>query len=227
MFIGHLGIGLALKKLDSKINLLWFFASVLFLDILLWILVLLKIEHANIPDNYAELRYLTFYFPYSHGLLASLIWTALAYYLVKFVTRKDKISIVLAIGVFSHFILDFIVHPPELPLLGEHSHKLGLGLWNNIYLALALELIILIIGFAFYFKSTERKSFGGKYGMLIFMTILTIFAFAGQLFGPKPETEKQVATSSLISILLILILGFWLDRERKAINECKTDSNKN
>lgn len=227
MFIGHLGVGLALKKLDSKINLLWFFASVLFSDILLWILVLLEIEHANIPYNYRELHYLTFYFPYSHGLFASLIWTALAYYLVKFVTRKDRTAIVLAIGVFSHFILDFIVHPPELPLLGEHSQKLGLGLWNNIYLALALELIILIVGLMFYFKSTEGKSFGGKYGMLIFMTILTFFAFAGQLFGPKPETENQVALSSLISIFLILILAFWLDRERKAINESKTDSNNN
>ena len=219
MFIGHLGTGLALKKLDNKTNLFEIFVSVLFLDILLWILVLLGIERTYIPDNYAELHYFTFHFPYSHGLLASLIWTALTYFLVKLSTKNDRTAIVLAIGVFSHFILDFIVHPQELPLVGDHSQMLGLGLWNHIYLELTLELIILIIGFVFYFKSTEGKSFGGKYGMIIFMTILTIFAFAGQLFGPKPETENQVALSSLISIFLILILAFWLDRKRTAIKE--------
>lgn len=227
MFTGHLGIGLVLKKLDGKTNLLWIFSSVLFLDIMLWILVLLGIEHTNVPENYAELHYMTFYFPYSHGLLASLIWTALTYFVVKLTTKEDRTAIVLAIGVFSHFILDCVVHPPELPLLGEHSQKLGLGLWNNIYLALALELIMLIIGFVFYFKSTEGKSFGGKYGMVVFMTILTLFVFAGQLFGPRPETENRVAISSLISILLILIVAFWLDRKRKAVNKCQTTANKN
>ncbi len=44
--------------------------------------------------------------------------------------------------VVSHFILDGLVHVAGLPILGESSPKLGLGLWRNMPVELALETLL-------------------------------------------------------------------------------------
>lgn len=214
MFIGHLGAGLALKKLDTKINLFWLFTSVMFLDLLLWILVMLGIEKIHVPANYTDLHYLTFTFPYSHSLLASFIWAILAYLFVVVITKKKKIAIVLALGLFSHFILDYLVHPKELQLIGDSSKMIGLGLWNNMPLALFAELMLLIIGLIFYFGATKPKEKIGKYAIVIFMSIITIVAFAGQLFSPSPKSADKLAIGSIITIAIVNIISFWIDKKR-------------
>jgi len=214
MFIGHLGIGLGLKTFDNKTNLAIFFAAVLFLDILLWLFVLTGIEEIFIPTDYLDLHYLHFNFPYSHGLVASLIWTTAGFTVVYFLFGRKKTSIVLAFGILSHFVLDLIVHPPQIPLIGQSSVLIGFGLWDNIYLALSLELVILLIGFTLYYKSTSGSSLTGKIGMPVFLFFLTALLFLGQLNSPKPEFPNQVAASSLISIFIILLMVFWLDKKR-------------
>ena len=77
MFVGHLGVGLGLKKVEPEVNLGLLFFATLLLDFLLGIFVLMGIEQVHVPADYASLHYLMFTFPYSHGLLASLIWAAL------------------------------------------------------------------------------------------------------------------------------------------------------
>ena len=79
MFAGHLAAGLVLKKMERRINLGWLFFAALFHDFLLGILILLGLEKIHIPANFAQTHYLTFTFPYSHGLTASIIWSALAF----------------------------------------------------------------------------------------------------------------------------------------------------
>jgi hypothetical protein len=36
----------------------------------------------------------------------------------------------MALGVLSHFILDFIVHTTDMPITFDDSILIGLGLWN-------------------------------------------------------------------------------------------------
>jgi len=47
--------------------------------------------------------------------------------------------------VFSHWLLDALVHRPEMPLLGSSSRMAGLGLWNHMPVALAMEAVIALI----------------------------------------------------------------------------------
>jgi hypothetical protein len=42
-------------------------------------------------------------------------------------------------AVLSHWVLDLMVHVPELPLGGETAAKVGLGLWNVMPPSLMLE----------------------------------------------------------------------------------------
>ena len=43
------------------------------------------------------------------------------------------------IGVVSHWLLDLIVHRPDLPLYA-HSRVFGLGLWNHRVATIVIEL---------------------------------------------------------------------------------------
>ena len=149
MGVGHLAGALILKRTEPKINLAWLFFAVLLSDFLLGVFYWMGLEHAYAPSDFVHLHYLRFSFPYSHGLVASLLWSGLAFLLAKYFWpggNSTWVGIVLGIAVFSHFILDFIVHVPELPILGRDSRKLGLGLWNHMSVALALELILVVLG---------------------------------------------------------------------------------
>jgi hypothetical protein len=218
MFIGHLGAGLALKKINPRVNLGWIFLAVMFPDILLWILVLTGKEQVFVPANYDNLHYLTFNFPYSHGLVASLGWAVFFFFLIQVISGKTKVAWMIFIAIFSHFILDFIVHIPELPVLGEDSQKLGLGLWNNMPVALIIEILLLLGGFMIYASITRTVSLIGKLGMPLFLVLITLLAVFGQMMSPAPTNMKQVAFASLATIIIISLLGGWLDTKRPTEN---------
>ena len=74
MFAGHLATGLVLKKMERRINLGWLFFAALAYDSLLVIFTLLGLEQIH-TEGYAQTHYLTFTFPYSHGLAASVVWS--------------------------------------------------------------------------------------------------------------------------------------------------------
>ena len=88
MLAGHLAVALALKPAEKRLNLGILFFAALFADFLLGILVLVGIEQVHIPANFGNVHYLTFTFPYSHGLLASIIWSLIAFGIVKLSLNK-------------------------------------------------------------------------------------------------------------------------------------------
>lgn len=214
MFIGHLGAGLALKKFDQKTNLAWYFVSVLLPDLLLWIFILLGIEKVIVPPEFYKLHYLKFFFPYSHSLIGTIAWSLLTYVIAEILTKRRKSAVLLALGVFSHYIFDLIVHTPDLTIAGENSLTVGLGLWNHIYLAISIEIIIFLIGLVLYIDSTKSISMTGKYGIYILAALLIAAAFVSQVLSPRPEYGNEVAGSALLSVVLVILTAYWLDRKR-------------
>ena len=219
MFAGHLAAGLVLKKMEQRINLAWLFFAALFHDFLLGILVLLGLEQIHIPANFAETHYLTFTFPYSHGLAASIVWSALAFgityaVLPKWTSKERKqAGLVIALTVFSHFVLDWFVHIPEMPLLGENSPKVGLSLWNNLPLALGLEVGLVLIGFIYYLSVVKPKTNLAKYGVAALMVLITVLTISGQLFSETPPPANGAAMSWIFQPFLICGLAYWFDRK--------------
>src|SRR3954471_7866107 len=75
MFAGHFGAGLILKRADKTLGLgLLFFGSLL-LDIVLWLLVLVRVELVRVPPELHRMTDLAFNFPYSHSLVAAIAWS--------------------------------------------------------------------------------------------------------------------------------------------------------
>lgn len=214
MFIGHAGVGLVLKKIDPRINLGWLMVAAFFLDLLLWFFVLFDLESVTIPADYASLHYFFFQFPFSHSLGASLAWSAAGFVVTRTATRDARMAWVISAGIFSHFLLDALVHPPQIPIWGLDSPKIGLSLWNNIAMELCVEFALLAGGLYLYYSVTKASTAVGWYALAIFFALITFAAFAGQLLGPAPESGNQAAISSLGSLTLLLIICSLLDRKR-------------
>jgi len=141
---GHVGAALALGRADRDIIVGTLVFASLLPDVLLWCFVLLSLEGISIPADFSRNHQLQFIFPYSHGLAGGLCWAALAaivIYAVYLRRKKAKLRHAAVVGAaaFSHWLLDALVHVPELPLAGDRSVKVGLGLWQSMPVALTAE----------------------------------------------------------------------------------------
>ncbi len=216
MFIGHYAVSLALKKFEKRASLGVLFLSVQFLDILFFPLVLLGIERFNIVPNFTQSTHFELeYMPYTHSLVASLLWAGLAFALFKWVVVKNNsVALVVALAVFSHWLLDLVVHTPDLPLWSDASVKLGLGLWNNALATFILEATLLLAATWLYLRSTTSASAIGKYGMGVYAAILILINI-GNIFGPA--SVDSIVVLSIVSVSMYFLFAaaaFWLDRRR-------------
>jgi len=217
MFAGHLAAALALKPVEKRLNLGILFFAALFADFLLGILTLAGVEQVHVPANFDEVHYLTFTFPYSHGLAASLAWALIAFGIVKLAwknTQSTKAGIVVAIAVFSHFILDWIVHIPELPLLGDNSMKLGLGLWSdNLVAALTLEVGLVVVGLALYLYYVRGLKPANRYGLIALMAAMAALTVVGQTLSTSAPPPMAAAATWILETLLLTGMAYWIDRK--------------
>ncbi len=216
MFVGHYAVSLALKKFEKRVSLGILFLAVQFIDILFFPFVLLGIERMHIIENFTQSTHFELEFmPYTHSLVGSLFWAGVAYALFRWlIVKKNSVAVVVALAVFSHWVLDLVVHTPDLPLWSDTSIKLGFGLWNNAIATYVLEAILLVLALSLYLRSTSATSVLGKYGMTVFVVFLLLVNVVN-IFGPLQSDSKLVlAISGLTSYFLFAGVAFWLDTKR-------------
>ena len=216
MGIGHVALALGAAKATPRLNVGWLVFAALVSDFLLGIFALMGLEHASVPPDYAQRHYLLFTFPYSHGLVPLVLWAAIAGFLISRLSKADRtrVFLVIAAVVLSHFILDGIVHVAGLPLAGENSPKLGLGLWNRLPFELSLETLMAIAGVVLYLRlAGSGTSSLSRYGMPIYVALVTVLTWT-QLFAKTPPNPQQLAPAWVIVPLVFSALAYGLDRKR-------------
>jgi hypothetical protein len=215
MFIGHFGVGFAAKKVVKKTSLGTLFLASQFVDLLWPVLLILGIEKVEINPANTGLTPLNFvYYPFSHSLLTAIAWAfifGLIYYLIK----KDlRSAIWCGLLVPSHWILDLIVHRPDLPLFpGRSSPMLGLGLWSSVYGTIIIEVGIFLLGVYLYSKTTEPKNKTGSISLWILIIFLLLVYFMN-IFGPPPNSIDSIGYVGLSQFILIA-WGYWIDKNRQ------------
>jgi membrane-bound metal-dependent hydrolase YbcI (DUF457 family) len=213
MFAGHIGVALAIGRRERRINVGVFVASALLLDFALWLFVLLGWEAVSIPPDYTATHQPEFVFPYTHGLLGALAWSLLAAVAVCLAYSKlgALSAVLIAAAVFSHWILDAIVHRPELPLLGEASATIGLALWNQMTIALLVEAAIVAIGL-YLFLPNSGLTRGKSMALVIASLAMLGFTAFGMTLAPPPPSTKAMAMTSFIIVPVVSALYAWLGR---------------
>lgn len=212
MFIGHYAVGLASKRFAPRASMGALIAAPILLDLLWPIFVLLGQEHVSIvanPNPFLRLQFDTY--PISHGLLAVLGWATLFASGYFGITRYVAGAIVIWVGVVSHWLLDFLVHRPDLQLYAT-SRFFGLGLWNHKWWTMGLEFALFVIGVWTYERCTKTRDKIGLYGFAAFVAVL-LLGYAATVFGPPPPTVKKLALFALLTWLMIP-WAWWFDKHR-------------
>ena len=216
MFVGHYGISFAAKRLDKTIPLWVLFLAVQLLDLGWGVLVPLGVEKVRIvPGITASNPLDLYYMPYTHSLVAALLWSLgayVAYRAIRAFGPSHRAALLVALAVFSHWVLDLVVHRPDLPLY-DNAAKVGLGLWNYPAPAFLLEVAVLFGGMFLYLRSTTATTHLGRYGMPVFgMVMLAVQAFV--FFGPPPSSDQAAAITAIGAYVVFAAGAGWLERRR-------------
>src|ERR1041385_2276886 len=132
MFVGHFGLALAAKRIAPKASLCALVFSTEFVDLLWPICLVVGIRHVSIAPGITRLTPLDFTdYPITHSLLMGIVWALVVGGIYFLLRRYARGAWIIAIGVLSHWILDWLTHRPDLALYPGSSVKYGLGLWNH------------------------------------------------------------------------------------------------
>src|SRR5439155_12050378 len=123
---------------------------------------------------------------------------------------RGKVVAWVAAAAFSHWVLDLIVHTPDLPLYDD-SAKVGLGLWRHVALSFPLELIILIAGAWLYARNTTLAGTRGRGIYWGFVVLLAVAQIYGN-FGPPPSSPENMGMTALFFSVLLAALGGLVER---------------
>jgi hypothetical protein len=218
MFVGHYGPSLAIKSLRPAVPLWLLFIAAQLVDVAWALFVLLGVEKVRIvPGITASNPLDLYYMPYTHSLVAAILWSVGLAVVVRLTTRVAVRSAAVWIGVavFSHWVLDFLVHRPDLSLYDD-TMKVGLGLWNYPVLALSLEASLLFGGMIMYLRVTRPINAIGRIGLPILavvMLAIQVYVF----FGPPPASPAAAAITALAVYLVFAAVAQWLSRQRMRV----------
>ena len=214
MFVGHYGVSFAARRLYPSVPLWVFFIAVQLLDVVWAPLIVLGVEHVRIvPGITASNPLDLYYMPYTHSLVAAVAWSAAAYIGWRvWRARGAAAGAAAAVGwaVLSHWMLDAVVHRPDLPLY-DNTAKVGLGLWNQPAVAFALESILLAGGVALYVRANAPR----RTAIWIFAAaMLAVHTIA--FFGAPPDTPTMAAAMAFGSYVAFAAVAAWLERRSPA-----------
>jgi len=208
-------MALGAKKAVPKISLGTLFLAAQFVDLLWPLLLLLGIEHVRIDPGNTAVTPLDFYdYPFTHSLTGALVWSILvggAFYAIR---RNNKGAIALGVVAFSHWVLDFLTHRPDLPLAFGEGPRFGLGLWDSVAGTVIVEVGLFFAGTALYAKTTRALDRIGSFGFWTLIGVLSAIYLAN-LFGPPPPDVRAIGVAGN-ALWLFVIWGYWVDKHRAA-----------
>jgi hypothetical protein len=218
MFVGHYSVAFAIKSDENRIPLWVLFVAVQFLDYIWATLVLLGIEKLRVIKGFTAGSMIdSYYHPYSHSLVAAFIWSALgALVYSKFwqARASNFAALLVGVAVFSHWILDLVAHPRDLPIY-DNRWKVGFGLWNYRDLEFGLEIALLAGGIILYL-ARNAMSKARKMAVIGFGIALVVVQ-VGDTFVPRtPLSDKATAMGVWIFYTLFVVVAYLLERTRRA-----------
>jgi hypothetical protein len=208
MFIGHHAAAFVAKKYAPRVSVGTLFAAALLLDLIWPILLLLGLERAQVVPGITAFTPLDFiHYPITHSLVAALGWSVVFALLV----RKHKF--IVGATVFSHWVLDFVTHRPDLALW-PGGPKVGLGLWHSVPATLLVEVPFFVVALVLYLRATRARDRIGSIALWALVVFLGL-AYASNLTSPPPPDMKVVLWVAFAQWLFVP-WGFWIDRHREA-----------
>ena len=211
MFIGHFAPAfIAAAVTPERPRLGAMFVAAQLVDWGFFTLALFGAEAMRIdPAASVMVPFDLYHMPYTHSLLGAAIWAVAFFGVVAVYERSLRMGALAGLVVLSHWLLDFLVHVPDLTLDGTPP-KLGLGLWNLPWLAIPLELGLIGAALAFYLGRTR----GPAGPPLVLAGVMLLFQLVNW-FGPHPETAGPfLYVQALVAFAILTALAAWVGENR-------------
>jgi hypothetical protein len=211
MFVGHLAVALIAKRARPTTSLGWYVAAATTLDLLWPIFLILGIEHVSIVPGATAFGPLVFdSYPWSHSLMMALVWGSLLAGFARWRGVPARDAFIIDVLVVSHWVLDWITHVPDMPLVPGASPKLGLGLWNSLPGTFAVEGALWIAAIALYLGPRRAKSWVGRVAFWSFVGLSTVLWASGP-WAPPPPSVQALGWAALIG-WVVVPWAAWADR---------------
>jgi hypothetical protein len=215
VFIGHFGVAMAAQRVTPRPSLGTLVLAALLVDGIWPVFVLLGWEEVAIRPGFTAVSPLVFVsYPYTHSLVAGMLWGALlagAYYLL----RRDRVGALWLVAlVLSQWALDFVSHRPDMPLW-PGGPRVGLGLWSSVPATLAVEFALFGLGTWLYASATRPRDRIGTYAFVAFVGVLAAI-YVSSVFGPPPPSVQVLAMSGLLGWLFVA-WAYWIGRHRAGV----------
>lgn len=218
MFVGHYSVAFAVKTEKNKIPLWVLFVAVQLLDFIWAPLVLLGIEKMRITPGITAANPLDLYYmPYTHSLIGALAWSGVALLAYKALLGAKvslNAALIVAVAVFSHWVLDLIVHRPDLAIYDD-TLKVGFGLWNHRALEFAVEVAILVAGMVIFLKRNVVSSIARRWALLVFGLLLILIQAANTFAGRPLSSDRAVAITAFVSYVLFAGTAYLLEDKKR------------
>jgi len=217
MFVGHYGPAFAAKIGKRPPSLGAGFLAVQLVDIAWAVLVMTGVEYGRIEPGFLALSALRLdHMPWTHSLPGAVVWSLAGMLIYRVFDPRGgwKAAALIGACVFSHWLLDWLVHAPDLPLTFD-GEKVGLGWWDSLPLGIGAEAIALFGGFLIYLGATKPMGAAGRVAPWALLALF-VALYAYDKLGPQEaaDTLKGAAPIALAAYLVITALGFMLDRTR-------------
>ncbi|MFC6221720.1 hypothetical protein ACFP2F_00585 [Hymenobacter artigasi] len=220
MFLGHFGVAFGAKTQPPSVSLGTLFLAAQLADLVWPTLLLLGVERVDIVSHATAANALEFvHYPFTHSLLTEVVGgllLGLVYWLVR---RNAQGALLVGLLVPSHWLLDLVVHQPDLPLFPGHSPLFGLGLWNHLAVTQVVEFALLGLGLWMYMRRTRARNGVGRYGLLGLVAFLVVSHLAS-IFSPPPASMDFIGWGGQL-LWLPVLLAYWVDRNREASGETR------
>jgi hypothetical protein len=221
MGVGHLAVGFASKRWAPQASLAWLILAPVFVDLLWSVFILIGLEHARITPGITKAVPLDLeYIPISHSLVSGVGWAIvlMGAYLALHGRAQLRVAFVLGIGVLSHWLLDWVSHRPDMPVLPS-GPRVGLGLWNYPLAAFLVEAGMLVIGLWLYASITTARSRTGQIGFAALA--IALFGMNCAAYTAPPPPDIRAVAFGNISMLALIWIAYCMDSRRDSSNPAR------
>lgn len=163
MITGHFGLAAGVKSRERRVPLWVLMLATVWLDIIFVPLLATGIETIkSVPGTSSGYGNAIIHADYTHSLVGAIL-LAVIFGGVAARFWGQRAAVVLGAVVFSHWLLDLIVHRADLPILPGNAGdlpRLGLGLWKVPAASALVELGLMLVGAWLYWRAARETATG-------------------------------------------------------------------
>lgn len=211
MFIGHWAPALAVAARRDKPGLGTLFVAGQLVDWAFFAFLLFGVEHMRVTPGISKMNPMDLYsMPFTHSALGSLAFAAVFAGLVWFALRDRAAAVLAGAVVFSHLLLDLLVHVPDLTIAGSPP-KLGLGLWNYPALEMPLELGLTFGALWWYVRARKPAIL-----RVVVLAAVLLALQAVNWFGPvEPEVTPGTSYLAFFAYGAATLAAWWMGKSAR------------